>query len=175
MTLRECAAQPAVRPADLSSRLGAWLDAHLVELSDGAAIAVHLDSLGALPAVGDPLDAALVALAALAARLAELGDPGRAGLVLPLRATTPGPAAGAPPTRAALAAQLHPMEPPSLCVVAWGGPAPRDVEQEGRAPLAYTLAPPDGALPAGCTLHAYYHEHKLERAVHVDAYPPTLA
>jgi hypothetical protein len=175
MTLRECSNEPDVLPTDLSSRLGAWLDTHLVDLSDGAAIAVHLDSLGALPPVGDPLDAALVALAALAARLAEVGGPGHAGLVLPLRASPPGPAAGAPPTRAALAAQLHPMEPPSLCVVAWGSPAPRDVEQEGRAPLPYTLAPPDGALTAGYTLHAYYHEHQLERAVHVDAYPPTLA
>ena len=165
---------------ELTSCVGAWVDAHIGGLAEHPAIAIHLDRLSGVDAVGDPVETALAAFAALVSRVAELGDPGRAGLVLPLRPGSACPAAPAPTTAAALAEQLFGGEPPSLRVVAWTTSG-ADAEAY-RAPLPFTFRSLDGAMPVDCALDAYYRENRwpsplaggaqIERAVHVDAYPP---
>jgi hypothetical protein len=172
---------------DLTARVGAWVDAHLGELSDRSPVSVHLDALGGSWEAGD-VETALAAFAALATRVAELGDPGRAGLILPLTTGTTRLRAAVPPTLDALKKQqLRSGTPPTLYVVTWVTPAMlvAHVDEEYKAPLPFAFPSLDGMVPADRVLHAYYREHRwpeaiargwdFARGVYVDAYPPGYA
>jgi hypothetical protein len=151
----------------VASSVRAWLDAEIGRLSERWPLSDHLDRIGVLPPGADVVDASLAAFAALCTRVAELGDPGRAGLMFPLRTGTRRLTAAVPRTLAALRQQLRPEEPPSIAVVHWGALALLDRQEEYETPLPFDLPSIDGSIPRDRTLYAYYR--------YVDAYPPGYA